>query len=530
MPAGPIDKVIVTNLARLAEKYKAPGVTAIRTAVKNLIAADAKRGLKTVLIDLSSKSAMKQYKAAPVPAADAGDPRANKEAIDRVFTSVNPSYLMILGAPDVIPHQDLKNPVFSDQDTDEFALSDLPYACDAPYSTNINKFLAPTRVVGRLPDLTNSNDPTYLVRLLGIAANYVERPAKDYDAFLGITTETWQSSTDESLRAIFGSAAGMKIVPPTGPPWSAADLGARAHFINCHGAAGFHQFFGEPGDPLPVSHDATQLPGHIADGTILSAECCYGGDLYDPAIDGGQMGICQTYLGNGAYACFVSSTIAYGPPSGNDQADLLCQDFLKHVRAGASVGRACLQARLDYVARAVVMGGVDLKTIAQFGLMGDPSLTPVKSMQPVPHVIPKGTKAKSAGALAPALAAVARAARVSRRATICEVARSIIASTLVVAETAVKVANKVPKNLESVASQFGLEKANVVSMPVLRGAAAKGLGGMVTKALSLGGAPSPTAVHTLMERRETTSRAILIKGVEVIDYNGTYEAREFRSR
>ena len=112
MPAAPIDKVIVTNLARLAEKYKASGVTAIRTAIKNLIVADAKRGLKTVLVDLSNKPAMKKYKASTVAAADAADPRVNKDAIDQVFTSVNPSYLMLLGAPDVIPHQDLKNPVF----------------------------------------------------------------------------------------------------------------------------------------------------------------------------------------------------------------------------------------------------------------------------------------------------------------------------------------------------------------------------------------------------------------------------------
>jgi hypothetical protein len=243
------------------------------------------------------------------------------------------------------------------------------------------------------------------------------------------------------------------------------------------------------------------------------------------------LGICQTYLGNGAYACFASSTIAYGPASGNDQADLICQDFLKHVRAGASVGRACLQARLDYVARAVVIGGVDLKTLAQFGLMGDPALTPVKATQPVPHVTPKGAKAKGMGAGLPAaLAAVARSARVSRRATLYEMARSIVASTLVVAGTAAKVAVKVSKNLESVAAQFGLKSPGIISLPVLRGPAARGLGGIVTKALSAGGAPSPTAVHTLMERRESAGRAILIKGVEVIDYNGTYESREFSSR
>ena len=64
---------------------------------------------------------------------------------------------MILGAPDVVPHQDMKNPAFDPpDDPDEYAYGDLPYACDAPYSRDIATFKGPTRVVGRLPDLTKA--------------------------------------------------------------------------------------------------------------------------------------------------------------------------------------------------------------------------------------------------------------------------------------------------------------------------------------------------------------------------------------
>ena len=59
--------------------------------------------------------------------------------------------------------------------------------------------------------------------------------------------------------------------------------------------------------------------------------------------------MCNTYLANKAYGYFGSSTIAYGPSTTNDQADLMCQSFLKQVLAGASLGRAALQARLDYI-------------------------------------------------------------------------------------------------------------------------------------------------------------------------------------
>jgi Peptidase family C25 len=534
MPAANVDKVIVTNLAQLKAKYQAAGVAAIKTAIAALITADDGRGLKTVLVDLSSAAAMKKFEGEAVSAPQANDPESNKDAVDKIFAATQPAYLLLLGAPDVIAHQDLDNPLLSDQDTDEFAYSDLPYACDAAYSQDIRKFLAPTRVVGRLPDVVNATDPAYLVGLLQTATSYTQRPASDYDNFLGISTDTWQGSTDESLRAIFGTSAAMNVVPPAAPPWTATVLGARAHFINCHGAPATHQFFGEeelPEHIYPVSHDATQIPGNLAAGTVMSAECCYGAELYDPVIDDGQMGMCNTYLGNGAYAYFGSSTIAYGPPTGNDQADLICQDFLKNIRSGFSAGRACLQARLDYVSRSIVMAPFDLKTLAQFGLMGDPALTPVQSIDPAPHVLPKGIAAKADGpkALAAATSALDRVGRASRRATIAEMARSAVASTLVVAKSAVVATAKGTKSLRDLATQFGLTAPSVISLAITGGAAPKAKNALA-KAFAAGGAAVPTAVHTMLERQEHESPAIRIKGVEVVEYSGTYEARVFFSR
>ncbi len=112
-------------------------------------------------------------------------------------------------------------------------------------------------------------------------------------------------------------------------------------------------------------------------GTIAGVECCYGAELYDPALANGQAGICNTYLAAGAHGYFGSSTIAYGPASGNGQADLICQFFLKHVLSGSSTGEAALRARLDFIQLLSVAEPTDLKTLAQFNLMGDPSLHPV---------------------------------------------------------------------------------------------------------------------------------------------------------
>ena len=52
------------------------------------------------------------------------------------------TYLMLLGSIDVIPHQDLRNPVYADdKEDDPRAWGDLPYACEAPYSKDVADFV-----------------------------------------------------------------------------------------------------------------------------------------------------------------------------------------------------------------------------------------------------------------------------------------------------------------------------------------------------------------------------------------------------
>lgn len=112
-----IDKVIVTNTAALAGKYQASGLRAIRKALQALVEADRTRGVETQVVELDDTKAMKKLKVAPV--LDVGSARQNKAAIDAVYRALTPDYLMILGAPDVVPHQDLRNPACGDQRFDK---------------------------------------------------------------------------------------------------------------------------------------------------------------------------------------------------------------------------------------------------------------------------------------------------------------------------------------------------------------------------------------------------------------------------
>jgi hypothetical protein len=104
------DKLIVTNRKALGKKYGSKGLSKIRNALRSLVAADKKRGIQTRVVYLDDAPTMKKMGGKAVITAT--DPRENKIAIDAIFKSVNPDYLMILGAPDVVPHQDLNNPAY----------------------------------------------------------------------------------------------------------------------------------------------------------------------------------------------------------------------------------------------------------------------------------------------------------------------------------------------------------------------------------------------------------------------------------
>src|SRR5262249_27581009 len=199
------------------------------------------------------------------------------------------------------------NPMAGDGDAN--VPSDLPYACDQPYSVDVQDFIAPTRVVGRLPNVTNDTSSSYLVGLLRTAANWTDRPASAYNGFLGISAQVWKKSSELSLDAIFGVHAGMKVVPPDGYKWTTSVAKRLSHFVNCHGASADPHFYGQKGSSYPVAHSAAWMAGKVVEGTVMAAECCYGAELYDPALPTalGQMGMCNTYLGRKAYGYFRSS-------------------------------------------------------------------------------------------------------------------------------------------------------------------------------------------------------------------------------
>jgi hypothetical protein len=169
----------------------------------------------------------------------------------------------------------------------------------------------------------------------------------------------------------------IKTSPPTGSPNIRKLLAPLSHLINCDGGKDLPNFFGESGAKTVVSMTSDDVAKGAKRNTIVAAECCYGAQLFKPPPTG-ELPIATAYLNAGAVAFLGSTNIAYGSLDGNSTADLMAQYFFSNVLDAQSVGRSLLQARQQFVRTQKMANPVNLKTLAQFILLGDPSLQPVR--------------------------------------------------------------------------------------------------------------------------------------------------------
>lgn len=393
-----VDKLVVTNRKALRSKYGASWKK-IQEAWEDLQTADDTRGVHTKVIALDDPAQMPD---ASHVVTRAGNAMQARRAIDSAFRTYRPHYLMILGGIDIVPQQQLTNPKHSPDDTIKTVPSDLPYACENPaYSEDIAQFTGPTRVIGRLPDVTGYSNPAFLEGLLRTAAAPTPHRAPGGNRVLAVSAKKWCSLTEDVLAVSYPhSVPTIHESPGEGPDWAGDYLTLPLHFVNCHGGNCDCRFYGDSGQPPqigssdPVAHDSACVTNRLADGTVAVAECCFGAQLYDPVATGGVAGICTTYLANGAYAFFGSSGVAYGGETCPESADVLCGLFLQELLRGASTGYAALSAVQHYVADcSQPLDSVHLKTIAQFSLMGDPSIhpfLPTDTIVPAEDAVPAG--------------------------------------------------------------------------------------------------------------------------------------------
>jgi hypothetical protein len=369
-----INKLIISHRGNILSKYgsKAPKILGLLEKFRK---AARKQQMTASLVFLDDDSMKSQYGIDKV--INGTDPQQFKDAVDKLYQKIDPDYIVLIGAQDIIPFQPLKNPARRHDDENEVP-SDLPYACEQAFSIEPKDFVAPSRVVGRIPDIPGNNDPAYLSILINNAINWTPRDPKDYRNYFALSTVSWKGSTRKNIAKMFGSDAALMFSPLSGPSFTKAQLKPAIHFFNCHGALEEPTFYGEKGKQMPEAFYSKSLINKVSAGTIAAAECCYGAQLYD-INETSQVSIANTYLQQGAIAFMGSTNVAYGPSDNLALADLITQFFLVKIFEGASTGRALLEARLQFLNDAgPYLDVIELKTIAQFILLGDPSIHPVK--------------------------------------------------------------------------------------------------------------------------------------------------------
>lgn len=369
-----INKLIVSHRGNITSKYgnKSGKIFAL---LEKFTRAARKQKMTAALVYLDDENITERYGAKPVQQSD--DPRQFKECIDHLFIQFEPDYLVLVGSQDILPFQPLKNPARRHDDENEVP-SDLPYACDHGFSIEPKDFIAPSRVVGRIPDIPGSNDPSYLVTLINNAIKWIPVDGKEFRNYFALSTVSWKGSTKKNMEKLFGNDAALLFSPLNGPSFTKKQLKPSVHFFNCHGALEEPTFYGEKGKQMPEAFYSKSIFEKVSYGTIAAAECCYGAQLYD-INETRQVSIANTYLQYGAIAFMGSTNVAYGPSDNLALADLITQFFLLKVFEGASTGRALLEARIQFLNDAgPYLDVIELKTVAQFILLGDPSIHPVK--------------------------------------------------------------------------------------------------------------------------------------------------------
>src|SRR5262245_7016303 len=202
-----------------------------------------------------------------------------KRAIDALWKTLTPDYLVLFGGDDIIPMFVVTNPSYDPNgDDDEKVPTDNPYASSSAFlSSKRSSDLVPDRVIGRIPDMLSDNSPAWLVDYLTTASTWASRPASFYAKTYAICCDEWKGAGAECVQHISAAASSLFISPPTSDTSTAARsrLSGRLHMIKCHGSLLDPKFYGQKGNSYPQAITSPTLKTRVKPPTVAAAMCCY---------------------------------------------------------------------------------------------------------------------------------------------------------------------------------------------------------------------------------------------------------------
>jgi Peptidase family C25 len=389
---GPV-KLSVTVKRRLERKYKknSDALKQINTEIQNWIKADARRGVQTVHVEVDNSKDEEMRKRRVRPVSGRVTPLKVKRVIDDLWKRLRPKYLVLFGGDDIVPMFKVRNPTHywrtGVTDWDRMLPTDNPYATRKPFDPrDIDSYLVPDRVIGRIPDIKSIKDPAWLVDYLKTATKWKSRRAGIYKKTYAICTSESSGAGRECMQFISKPASELLISPPTRDTSTSARnrLSARLHLIKCHGIRLDANFWGK-GKRFVRAIKSTTLKACLKPATLVGATCCWGAQIFSPNARHARRGrwpLASIYLRKGAFAFLGPTARAWfgGPTMGF--ADYIVADYLKWILRHASIGRAFLESKHEYMCNYLEGGGtpdpLDQKTLIEYVLLGDPSIHPVR--------------------------------------------------------------------------------------------------------------------------------------------------------
>ncbi|MCR4735119.1 MAG: zinc-ribbon domain-containing protein [Treponema sp.] len=395
--------VLYTNLNLLCQNL---GMTKedILTAINNFITVRKSDGIGYELFDVSDKISNNS---------------SLQEHISLVHSAVSQGqrYLFILGDNEIIPTCVWDN-MASDSEHDSDVSSDLPFATldiDSPFNGkiyNFDNFL----YVGRLPTAA-------IMNYLNNIASYTKPDSLNSFA---MSAMVWTMETME----LYGQVrdASYNVHGPEMETSPLFELGQEQSYIpsntnlllfNLHGSNQTEFWYGQEGSDYPeaMSHESF---AHLTEPYFLAVEACYGARYENLSVSQSILlsalnGKCLSFLG--------SSRIAFGRPMPEGCcADVICSEHLVNLIKGMRAGQAFNLAREKLMENS---GPDEIKTLAEFSLYGDPSLTITQTVQ---KSLPKQKRKGIAGLVGtlPDVRSAVRLELVNVDAKIAEVASNFI--------------------------------------------------------------------------------------------------------
>ena len=290
------------------------------------------------------------------------------EILKKINFEAHPKYIFILGNEKIIDVMSWEDKTKDDDDIE----SDFCYATldqTSPWERKKYDFSNMFRV-GRLPTYHNETFEefkSYFDTISATASGFENK--KSY----GLSAFAWEKESVHEYSTF--SREDVDVSPDI----TLANVNSRfssdtnTYFFNLHGSDETEFWYGQKGGSYPQAV-APHVFNNISVPFVLAVEACYGA-RYTGGLTA-QNSILLNAMTHKCISFLGSSRIAYGRPSPPGScADDIVGEFLRQVSNGESVGDAFIAGMKKIVSSDKTLDDAEVKTIAEFNLYGDPSIS-----------------------------------------------------------------------------------------------------------------------------------------------------------